>query len=51
MRFDNFCESKKVNTIKQNSKMIKAKNLIASIKSFTILLTMSRVRFLTIKSR
>jgi hypothetical protein len=51
MRFNNFCESKKVNTIEQNSKTIKAKNSIASIKFLTILLTMSRVRFLTIKSR
>jgi hypothetical protein len=51
MRFDNFYESKKVNTIEQNSKIIKAKNSIASIKFFTTLLTMSRVRLLTIKSR
>jgi hypothetical protein len=51
MRFNNFYESKKVNTIEQNSKTIKAKNSIANIKSFTILLTMFRVRSLTIKSR
>jgi hypothetical protein len=51
MKFDNFCESKKANTIEQNSKTIKAKNSIVNIKSFTILLTMSRVRLLTIKSR
>jgi hypothetical protein len=37
MKFDNFCESKKTNTIEQNSKTIKAKNSIASIKFFTIL--------------
>ncbi len=51
MKFDNFCELKKINQIEQNSKTIKAKNSIASIKSLTILLTMSRVHFLTIKSR
>ncbi len=51
MRFNNFYESKKINTIEQNSKTIKAKNSIASIKFLTIFLTMSRVRFLTIKSK
>jgi putative ubiquitin-RnfH superfamily antitoxin RatB of RatAB toxin-antitoxin module len=51
MRFNNFYESKKVNTIEQNSKTIKAKNSIARIKFLTTLLTMSRVRSLTIKSR
>ncbi len=51
MRFDEFCESKKANTIEQNSKTIKTKNSIANIKFFTIFLTMSRIRSLTIKSR
>jgi hypothetical protein len=51
MRFNNFYKSQNINTIEQNSNTIKAKNSIANIKFFTIFLTMSRVRFLTIKSR
>jgi hypothetical protein len=51
MKFNDFYKSQNINTIKQNSNTIKAKNLIASIKFFMILLTMSRVRFLTIKSK